>query len=200
MTDDINTLLKRMEKLERGNRWLKVVVTLVLCVILAAFYVGAVKWNKEIVTETLKIVDEKGNIQALLSGSPEGPDLSFYDSGEKVRMSLGLVRGDSGIRFSDPDGKTRIIMALVGGGPMITFADPNGKVRMAMSTLNEKPGIHFFDTDGKERMNLSLKEKGVPNMDFLDPNGKMRMIMTLVKGEPGLLFIDSKGNLIHQLP
>ena len=45
-----------MEKLEKGNRKLKVVVFLVLCAVLAVFLVGATKWNKEVVTEKLKLV------------------------------------------------------------------------------------------------------------------------------------------------
>ncbi|MCX6088870.1 MAG: hypothetical protein NTX88_00550 [Candidatus Atribacteria bacterium] len=202
MTDDINTLLKRMEELEKGNRWLKVVVTLVLCVILAAFYVGAVKWNKEIVTEKLVIVDGKGNIQAELSGGSKGPFLTFYDSDGKVRMGIALAKGEPNMVFYGPDGKQRMGMSLLKGEPGIGFFDTDGKMRMEMGVNKggDLVGLNFEDSDGKRRMGMGLMEGGEPRFELSDSNEKPKMIMNLLKGEPGLDFYDSKGNPIRHLP
>ncbi len=47
-------LTKRVEKLEKENRLLKVISFLVLFMLSVALFMGATKWNKEILTESLK--------------------------------------------------------------------------------------------------------------------------------------------------
>jgi len=53
---------------------------------LDVFLVGATNWDKEIVAEKLTIVDEIGNIQAVLGGDSKGPSFFFYDPDGKPRM------------------------------------------------------------------------------------------------------------------
>jgi len=191
-----------VEKLERGNLRLKAIVTLMLCAVLAVFLIGATKWSKEVVTETLDIVDEKGNVQATLSGGPDGPRFDFFDPDGKARMGMGLKKEVGPmLYFLDPDGKLNMGMGLglAEKGHGIVFCDPDGKLSMVMALTEEGAGLAFCDPDGKVRMGMGLSKEGA-GISFYDPDEMPRMEMSLSEEGPALDFFDSKGNIIHSIP
>ena len=179
MNEDNNTLLKRLEKLERGNQRLKIVVTSVFCVLIAMILLGATKWEKEIATESLNIVDENGNEVAGFIASTFGCGLNFFQPKE----------------FGD----MRLWMGMTKEGPAVSFFNSNRDKSMEMKlTRKGEPGICFFDSDGKLRILLYVLDKR-PGITFFDSNQKQRITIAVVEEGPGIVLFDSNGNIIESL-
>ncbi len=179
MAEEIIILLRRIEKLENGNRTLKIIFSLVICVILFLLLTGANKWEKEIITENLNIVDENGNLVAGFKASTFGAGLGFFEPGE----------------FGD----MRLWMGLTEEGPKISFFGSNGDMSMEMKLMRgEDPGIGFFDSEEKLIMILSIVEKA-PCLVFYGSNQEQRMTIAVVEESPGIVLFDTEGNIIESL-
>ncbi len=179
MADEVNILLRRIEKLENGNRTLKIIFSLVICVILALLLTGVTKWEKEIATESLNIVDENGNVVAGFRASNFGAGLGFFEPGEFGDMGLwmGMTEEGPAVSFFGSNGDKSLEMRLMGGeAPGIGFHDSDGKLRILLSVLDKRPGISFYDSNQKQRMTIAVVEEG-----------------------PGIVLFDSKGNIIESL-
>jgi len=147
-------LAKRVEKLERENRLLRVISFLVLLTLSTVFFMGANKWNKEIVTESLNIVDKKGNTRIKLSGDVEGTGISaitLYESEEEPRLQVSVFEGAPVIALYDSEKKTRLGMTVYEGEmPFFSLSDSEGEIRLSMGILGDgAPILEFCGADGR---------------------------------------------------
>ena len=71
----------RLERLERENLRTKK-IGIVAAVVASVFFIsGQAKTDKVVEASEFRLVDSAGKVRALLSMTPAGPDLSFYDDG-----------------------------------------------------------------------------------------------------------------------
>ena len=131
-------LTKRVEKLEKENRRLKVISFLVLFMLSVVLFMGATKWNKEILTESLKVVDKNGSTRIEVSTDVEGtkiPAIAFYDSKGETKLMMAVAEDET---------------------PMIALCDSKGEKTLAMSVPeNGAPSIDFFNSEWKTKLTIS---------------------------------------------
>jgi hypothetical protein len=128
-------MLERIERLERGNRRLKRMVTVPVLALAAVMVMGqAAPRSKVVEAERFALVDPKGNLVGGLSAGERGPTLTFFDS-TGVRLSL--------------------------SHDAVLLYDRNKEVRFMLRIQDEgTAGAVFFDAKGEGRINLRVAPDG----------------------------------------
>jgi hypothetical protein len=185
----IETMLRRIEHLERSNRAMKFIalgaivasVALNALPALSAFPHGP----KAVDAESFNLVSPKGVLIATLGQGVNGGYLAFYDPKGKAEMEVGTSAGaaDQFIGAAIFDGN-----ALFPG---------NGKARQiwSMSTANSVTTIGNFIFDGSENVRLSNSTAGDGSNAvsvFYDAKQE-RAGIGLGSNGPGAFFEDSTG-------
>ena len=135
------------------------------------------RYRRQLVVEAneFRVVDNKGNIRALLGIGSRGPCLLLFDGKRSLRVSA-FVHGTQ---------------------PGIELLDKNGKVRTALH-LDQKghPSLLLLDCNEKVNLGLALKKDGEPRLDLYDPNEKLRGSFALDKVQESshLTVVDLDGN------
>ncbi len=139
------------------------------------FLLERIKRDKEIVTENLKIVDEKGNTRIELSGNGEGaPVITFYDSKEEGRLTIAVSDDEPGIALCDSEEKGRLAMAVFKDGtPKLDLCDSAEKVRLGMTVSEDEPVIGFLDSEEEMRLGMAVFEDGAPSLELYGPDGEV---------------------------
>jgi hypothetical protein len=112
----------RLKKLERTNRLLFAGVALAIL----PWAVGAAEKIPDLVqassgkftttlTQQVQLVDEAGNKLGSLTGKKDASNLTIKDGNGKVRLFVGLLKGNPTILFADKVGNT-----------VATYAEQNG--------------------------------------------------------------------------
>lgn len=147
----IQTVLKRLDTLEKQNRRLKQVISLFMIVVssLALMSVAGHK-GRTIEARQFALKDEAGTTRAVLGMRSAGPGLALYDShGNKVQALLTVLQAGPVLGLYDADGTTRVLLGVTPKGATLTFNDVEGKLRAEMGFSAEAPHITFFDREGK---------------------------------------------------
>uniref|UniRef100_A0A7V4TFS3 Uncharacterized protein n=1 Tax=Candidatus Caldatribacterium saccharofermentans TaxID=1454753 RepID=A0A7V4TFS3_9BACT len=148
MGEDLQSLSRRIKRLEEENFKLRVVLLFVLLGVFALGFLGFVRWSREVVAERFVLVDSLGNTRATLSSAPEGPVLAFLGPDGNMRMAMVLTEDMAGIALCDTHGVPRMGIALVEEIAGIAFGDPGGSLRMGMALAEGEPVIGFYDAQG----------------------------------------------------
>lgn len=129
----VESIRRRLERVERQNRWMR--LALLLLVLLGAFAVSdKLDLNQIIVKQTLlesnelKLLDKDGNARLFIRMYSRVPVLQVLDATGKPRMSLGL-------RFDDT--------------PFIDLSDGQGRTRATFEmTEEDAPAMRLMDEQG----------------------------------------------------
>lgn len=192
----LDTLVPRLDRLERENRYLKLAGTILLLALAAGGAMGqavAKAVPKVVEAERFVLRDTTGKPRARLSLLPDGgTGLTLFDQNGKARAGLGLL----------PD-----------GWPALTLVDQNGKLRAKLSLLPDgRPALTLADQNEKPRALLSLYQPdGGPALDLFDQNEKPRAVLgqTALETATGtleqrpassLVLFDRDGKVIWRVP
>ncbi|MCP5151572.1 MAG: hypothetical protein H6983_14945 [Ectothiorhodospiraceae bacterium] len=134
------TLEQRIRKVERQNRWLKVLILLVALgtgglVYFELFPEGVIVQKTLMESREIKLLDNNGNARLFLRMYSRVPVLQIFDSNGKPRMSLGL-------RFDDT--------------PFIDLSDKRGNTRATFEmTEEDAPALRLFDEHGNTTFKIN---------------------------------------------
>ena len=122
----METLARRLDGVERENRWLKRAGVLALAVIAAVVLMGQVKpQSRTIETENLIIKDEKGVIRVKLALR----GLMMYDRNGKIKVELSNFPGvGSTLALTHPGEKGGVVVGAHKVKPFISLFNKAGKV------------------------------------------------------------------------
>ena len=145
-------LEQRLARLERANRRMKQIGTLVLLVAAAMLVSGAAN---DLEVGSLALKDKDGNTRAHLAMVDGTPRLALFDKAGKTRARL---HGNPGLALFDKDGEARAhLIVFADGSPSLAFFDRAGKVRAMLGThADGSPGLRLADKDGKTRATLGV--------------------------------------------
>ena len=77
--------------------------------------------------KAFNVVDDNGNVMAVLGADEEGTGLAILDVDGTARAVFGIDEDGSGLVFLDADGTPRVAMGLGKEGPGLIFLDADGK-------------------------------------------------------------------------
>jgi hypothetical protein len=167
-TENALTLLtKRMERLEKQNKWWIRTALVLGAVLLMAMTLGATQ-NTPSSPDKVRTLDlHKANTGIVSIPPPiqemiRTKDLQLVDGDGNVRGELSLVDGKPNFNLIGTDGKTLASFSLFDAAPGIS--PPEGE-----------PGFFMYDKDGKLRVEIRLQD-GNPLIITYDPNGKVYFV------------------------
>ena len=189
-------LEQRLARLERGNRRMKRIGTLVLLaagvVLLSGQAKGKALPDLEVRSLTLKdtdgkararmdaiadgtvglvLLDKDGKARAELTVDTDGaPGLALFDKTGTMRTWLSMeADGLPSLFFYDKDEEVRALLGPEVGLALLT----GGKVRVTLGVRADSPALMLIDKD-KTRASLRVLEDGSPSLDLFDKDEQTR--------------------------
>lgn len=197
-TVQIDTILQRLERLERENRRWKVFASVAALVCGCLLLLGAANSRgphiaQEIRARSFVLVDKQGMLVAKLGQLPHGSlGLGFYDEGRKVRLLMGIeTDGGSSVSVYGKDGRgSAVLMVEQDGATSLRLLDPRWRIRASLATWPDgSPFLHLSDRDGNNRALLTYSERSVT------PNGEI-----VRHPNPALVLFDAEGAIRWRAP
>ncbi len=218
-TSDPQSLVARIERLEKQNRFFKGGGLAVLLSVAALVLMGQARPNRTVEAEKFTLRDSRGQVRATLGiESEDRPTLSLYDAkgwplvslageeypflvlsraGSKEEVMLLATKDLYGLAiYGEPKGAkrgTRIGLAVVKGVPALSLYDENANERASIQTEPSGPSLKLTDKDGKAGFGLWVAPFGGPDFSMYDASGKLRVDLVAPVGEPSLKLEDENG-------
>jgi hypothetical protein len=194
----IDTLERRLQRLERDSRRWKAMTTLAMGALSLMLLIGAGKSGEtsvanEVQAHAFVLVDRHGTPLARLGLLPHGAwGLGFYDQGKKSRIVLSVDGdGTSSISLLGKEGKgSMLLSANSTGASALRLVDTHWKTRATLGTWPDgSPFLQLLDRDGKDRALLQYAE--------VTARGTGELIK---RPGPSLLFFDQDETVVWQVP
>jgi hypothetical protein len=194
----IDTLKRRLERLERDSRRWKAMTTLAMGALSLILLIGAGKSGEtsvpnEVQAHAFVLVDRHGTPLARLGLLSHGAwGLGFYDQGKKSRLVLSVeADGTSSISLFGKDGKgSMLLSANSTGASALRLVDTRWKTRAALATWPDgSPFLQLMDREGKDRALLQYTE--------VTARGTGELIK---RPGPSLLFFDQDETVVWRAP
>jgi hypothetical protein len=145
MSNDTETLVRRVEKLECQNRWMKWSGLVVLLGIVSVFFYGASAGKKVVEAEEFRLVDTKGKCRGSFEVTDDSTHgLNLYDENGTLRITLAVLWHGPALGLYDENGKTRVNLTISKGNPVLALYDENGKGGGQLKA----DGLAFYDGNG----------------------------------------------------
>ncbi len=225
----METLARRLDKVERENRWLKRAGVVALAVIATVVLMGQAtesKVAKVVKAEKFVVQDSSGKIRATLATSDGSVGLELYDDevNEKFRVRLGVeANGETRLVLNAKEEKNGIVLGTAPDGVLLGvhrgkqrvtlgvgfeiggslgFTDRNGRIRAGLAVLPDGPSeLSFWDKNKKKRAMFSHKSDGLSTIVFTDRDERLRFSMGVwPDGTPGLSLFDRNEKVIWSPP
>ena len=184
----METLARRLDRVERENRRLKQAGVVVLAVIGAVVLMGQATGNVAKVVEAEKFVlrDADGKGRARLESLPSGlVRLALLDKDENIQSVLGVGVGRPSLVLAGRNNKTILTTS---------FLSVSGKGRKSRLTLAVLPSgeqsLVLTDNTGRTRAELAIEVDGSSTFGLFDRTGTARAVLgsiSLENAETGVI-------------
>lgn len=162
-----DSLLARVEKLERQNRRMKLIGFGSLIVAGAILLMGQAQPVRPgaITGTSFTLLDAQGRTRATLALYKGAPQLALFDADEKTRVTLKVSPdGQPGLALVDANENLRAGLALVANGPILALAGANEKAATLLEVSADGPQLNLSDVNGFQAnigvMNLETPTTG----------------------------------------
>jgi hypothetical protein len=106
------TLIQRINRLERQNRAVRAAGTLAVLAGAAALCIGMSAPRRTLETDLLIIKDATGNTRMILGMADDGPAITMLDSNGKLRANIGVTEKGPEFDFLDQSETPRLQMFI----------------------------------------------------------------------------------------
>jgi hypothetical protein len=187
----IETLTRRLERVERTNRRLQGVGALGLAALAMVGVMGQTAPKQvppEIQAEAFVVRDASGKVRVALNASL---GLVLLDQAGKRRTSLTAT----GLNIAGSNEEPRVTIGAIPDGPVaLLLWDQAGDVRAGLRLEDTgRPSLVLGDRAEKPRVMLGLPDAETARLTFHDRNGRTRASVTVSESGPGLTLLDEKG-------
>lgn len=152
--------------------------------------------HKEIVTQSLKIVDSNNKTRALLGVAPEGlVGFALTDSNQQPRCLITVDKyGAASVSLFDAKQKIRCMMSSsVNGQPLIALNDENQNTKFGLILSEDNlPSLELYGSDNQQCVEFNVNKHG-PKLTMLSAKGSRCVLGISPSDEPGLHMLDKKG-------
>ncbi len=172
----METLARRLDRVERENRRLKRAGVVALAVIAAVVLMGQATGNVAKVVEAEKFVlrDADGKGRARLESLPSGlVRLALLDKDENIQSVLGVgVVGTPSLVLAGRNSKTILTTRF------LSVSGKGGKSRLTLAVLpSGAQSLVLTDNTARTRAELAIEVDGSPTFGLFDRTGTARAIL-----------------------
>src|SRR2546430_959258 len=176
---DLSLLVTRLEKLERQNRFFKILGVMILLTAGAALFMGARPLDV-LQAERFVLVDSSGQAMATLGPDGSGrPGLSIKDKATgKERVWLGMWgASEAGLGFFDKNGKERSRLGITTDDvTRLSFYDAADNQKAWFGITNGgQPTVSLWAAGLKQRAWIGISAGNKPAVAKCGPEGKARV-------------------------
>ncbi len=172
----METLARRLDRVERENRRLKQAGVVALAVIAAVVLMGQVRGRSRLIeatqirAESFILMNSKSRILGALGISDDGTPLFYLNSkpGEESAPSFMLAVKNDEMSINLFSGKKQAAINSEG----LILRGVRGEIQGSLLTLNGFSGLKLSDKDGNDRVVLLVSPKGKSFLTFQDNSGK----------------------------
>ncbi len=196
----MQTLERRLDRVERENRRLKQVGVVVLAVIAAVMLMGhgaPRKVAKVVEAEKFVLRDADGRVRGRLHTKPDGTaGLSLLDKGGTRRIALSVSPKGSGFEVYEKTGPLRALLGLASDGtvglvlndklekrsialyagsdwlPMLKLLGSKEEVYIELSVLSDGPSLNLRGVRGSGARLVAESDR-LPSLTLSDKGGKV---------------------------
>ncbi len=172
----METLARRLDRVERENRRLKRAGVVALAVIAAVVLMGQATGNVAKVVEAEKFVlrDADGKGRARLESLPSGlVRLALLDKDENIQSVLGVgIVGTPSLVLAGRNSKTILTTRF------LSVSGKGGKSRLTLAVLpSGAQSLVLTDNTARTRAELAIEVDGSPTFGLFDRTGTARAIL-----------------------
>lgn len=175
---DIHDLHGRLDRLERRCRRLTLAAVIGGSAAIALCVIGAAApASREVVAETLRVVDSQGRTRVEVTTKKDRPLL----------------------RFKSAEGNDQMALIVSDNGPALLMMDEKSEhLRAQLSAQGADSALNLYDELGRQRVSLQQRGKTPtePDTNHLllnDPSEKLRMSLSLASSGPHIIQMDDHG-------
>lgn len=204
---DMDEITIRLDRLERANKRLRVVVGIFAMTVAAVMLMGQIGTKNgptKLEAEQLVLKDANGRIRgALLTTKGGAVRFGIFSKDGYTKNPTPLI--DLGVGsdnlpylfFFGNDGHKRFSVVVDDIGGALGIIDRNKKIRAILKTKRDfSPSLTLSDKDGKDRAIFELDANGDPRIQLFDRYGQARGLLGLAKDIPGIFLNDEQGKLV----
>lgn len=149
MTQDLRSIVHRVDRLERQNRSLKRMLALAVLLPGVAVMVGMQQATQKVVeAESFVVKDANGRTLAVLGRHGEYHGLNLYDAKNRPAASFGLDREGTSLGLNDDRGRSVTLSATKrSAGMAVTYE--NKEIGVALGLAEHGPDLALRDKGGK---------------------------------------------------
>lgn len=193
----METLARRLEKVERENRQWKAICTSVIAVLALAFllvFTGVgqtkVRVEDEVRAKRFVLVNKNNEDTAELASYVDGsPWFSLNNEGAEISLIVDSV--GPRLSFWSKDRLNKIWLTIEEGGSPRLSLSRNLVPRAVLSvTADDGPSLNLYDKNDKRLAALAASETGVPALYLAGQDGVDRAWLEVAGNSPQLVFRD----------
>lgn len=153
-TPDGESLVARVERLEKQYRWLNSEVVTEKIVLMDSDGKTRATLSVSEGVPALSLYDTKGSIKAAMRLAPDGPSLLLLGSGSKASLELRVNETGSRQSLIDANGQERLTLEVsrgpldesdCGGWPCLLMHDTNGAATVVVASAGSSGSINLAD-------------------------------------------------------
>ena len=218
-TDDMLTMRKRLDQLERRHERLRRFGLFAFLGIGVALLMG--QTGRSVVPEVVEaqrfvVKDTSGKSIAALGSDRDGaPLLVLMNSNGRLAATLDVtVHKKPTLTLYDQDGKGRVVLAVDSdGSPALAMNDKTGTPRVGLAVATQgSGGLVLYGNGNAARASLGLGTDWSPYLVFLDDNGNVRTALGQSEALPpaltktfrladySMVLLNAKGEMLWSAP
>lgn len=148
-------LVKRVERLERQNRFLKLTSLLGVILVSGVLLMAQSRQEATLTAGRFELVDRAGKIRAALGMTEIGPALLLVDERGTTRVSLNSTVTGSSLKLYDAfSGREGEAFEVDASTREFRLHDKSGKIRAGLHIGDKGPALLLADAGGKPRISL----------------------------------------------
>lgn len=197
-------LEKRVERIERQNGRLKLLVGAALTAIGALVLMGQTPVKGRILeAETIILKDAGGKVRLRMETKGHAVLLRLFDRKEQIREELAVADEAAAITIGDATGRSRIMAGVQGKGnddeAAIALSGKNGYPMAELTSVGDTSGLKIFDAQHRLASSFLVSPEG-NNIVMSDSAGRPRVQVGLTGENSSLLLYDATGMLTWRAP
>lgn len=184
-TADLDSILRRLERLEKQNRRLKAIGAALLILISTILFMGQTGPNRTVEAERFVLKDAQGIARGELGmDSVDRPTLTLRDAtgwpmvtlAGGTQPFLGLTGDNSFVTLKPKVGERQVSLGVA--PELFGLAIYDKKFRAGFAVVNGSPAATLFDEKGKERVAIDVTKFG-PSLVLSDSDGTQRATLAV---------------------
>ncbi len=199
-TQDFQTLVRRLDRVERQNKRLRRAVTTLTILGLAVLVIGAVQpEDRTVEAKAFVLRDDRGKIGAELRVSSDGyPALSLYDTSGALRVTLDAEADYPGLFIYDTNetdstnGTVRIELGVQGSSASLAIINSTSSLGAAIGIDENIAGVIIGDLTFASGVVLAITEEAA-GLFIRDANEVIQPVLVVSENGQGLTIADSSG-------